>query len=734
VSAITTILPIATNLINTVFKVLGPLLPPIANVISQLAGVLGGLLASAVKAVLPPLVQLVESVFKALAPVLPPILALLSQLITSILVPILPPLEQLVTMLLKFLQQALTPLLPVVGQLVSVLARLLIGITPILPPLLQLVNLLVQLALKALTPLIPLLVNVVDWLTNLVSWASVVITWVAKIIAAFVNWLSNLNMIKTTMEQVQSFLTSTWNAIYGFFVTILTKIGDYLKSAWQSFTNDIKNAWNAVSSWFTSWWNTLYSFFTSTVAKIRSALSSAWNSIESDVKSVWNSISSWFSNWWSTLTSSFSHLVSTIKTNLLNAWNSIETDVKNVFNSIVKWVTNTLASSAKTAFKGVSDGISSVWSGLKNIFKDPVNFLISPVYDTGIRGLWNTVAGKIPGIPTLPKVAQLAKGGRVTAGTGPTADDVPALISRGETVVSAAHSQALAPIFGAIGVPGYATGGLPNPISAVKHAVSDVAKGVGDAVDVAKMLTALATGNSTAFKNALDGLVHTNTSGDLATMMTQIPKTMISDAVGGIASAISSFVSASTASSGGGAGGGGIGTAGVANSSAEAALKSAAAKMGWTGAQWQALYQVEMMEAGFNTSAQNPSSGAYGLAQFINGPSEYASYGGNSTTAAGQAVGMVNYVAQRYGNPEAALAHEEAYHWYRIGGHMRPGETGVVGEAGPELVTAGQTGATVTPMSGGGANVMMQFYGTQYPTPEQQQAMILNLTQAVNMS
>jgi hypothetical protein len=271
----------------------------------------------------------------------------------------------------------------------------------------------------------------------------------------------------------------------------------------------------------------------------------------------------------------------------------------------------------------------------------------------------------------------------------------------------------------------------------VKKAVSAVSSGIGDVVDVAKMVAALATGNTGAFTNALDGLVHTNTTGDLATMMTQIPKTMITDAVKGIADAISKFVSASTASSGGGgggSGGGGIGTAGVSNSSAVAALKSAAAKMGWTGAQWQALYQVEMMEAGFNIHAQNPSSGAYGLAQFINGPSEYASYGGNSTTAAGQAVGMVNYVAQRYGNPEAALAHEEAYHWYRIGGHMRPGETGVVGDAGPELVTAGQTGATVTPMGAGGVPISVNFYGTQYPTPEQQQALILNLTQAVSMA
>lgn len=128
--------------------------------------------------------------------------------------------------------------------------------------------------------------------------------------------------------------------------------------------------------------------------------------------------------------------------------------------------------------------------------------------------------------------------------------------------------------------------------------------------------------------------------------------------------------------------------AGVANSSALAALKSAAAKMGWTGNQWQALYNVEMREAGFNLSAKNPSSGAYGLAQFINGPSEYAQYGGN-LSAAGQATAMVNYIKSRYGSPSAAWAHETSAGWYENGTRSAAKGMALVGERGPELVSFG---------------------------------------------
>jgi hypothetical protein len=108
---------------------------------------------------------------------------------------------------------------------------------------------------------------------------------------------------------------------------------------------------------------------------------------------------------------------------------------------------------------------------------------------------------------------------------------------------------------------------------------------------------------------------------------------------------------------------GNVSTTAVSGSN-EAVLQQVAAQFGWTGAEWTALYNVEMAEAGFSLTAQNPSSGAYGMAQFINGASEYATYGGNSTTAQGQATGMCNYVKQRYGKPSVAWAHEQQYGWY----------------------------------------------------------------------
>ncbi len=124
-------------------------------------------------------------------------------------------------------------------------------------------------------------------------------------------------------------------------------------------------------------------------------------------------------------------------------------------------------------------------------------------------------------------------------------------------------------------------------------------------------------------------------------------------------------------------------------------MQSMAASIGWTGQMWDALYNVEMREAGFNMRAQNPSSGAYGLAQFINGPSEYYQYGGNPNTAQGQIIAMFNYIKSRYGNPIAAYNHEQAVGWYDQGGMLPTG-----------LSLALNTTGAPEPVGGGGGNAV----------------------------
>jgi hypothetical protein len=138
----------------------------------------------------------------------------------------------------------------------------------------------------------------------------------------------------------------------------------------------------------------------------------------------------------------------------------------------------------------------------------------------------------------------------------------------------------------------------------------------------------------------------------------------------------------------GGFGGGGLGAG--PGGSVEAVAR---ALFPWPSFMWAAFNAVEMREAGYSLTAQNPTSGAYGVAQFINGPSEYYSYGGNPFTAAGQFTAMFNYIRQRYGNPLGAWAHELNFGWYDQGGYLPPGLSMAYNGTGrPEPVSSGSRG------------------------------------------
>jgi len=107
-------------------------------------------------------------------------------------------------------------------------------------------------------------------------------------------------------------------------------------------------------------------------------------------------------------------------------------------------------------------------------------------------------------------------------------------------------------------------------------------------------------------------------------------------------------------------------SSGLANSSSNQQLgQQLAAARGWTGQQWTALDQLWQQESGWSNTATNPSSGAYGIAQ-ANPPSKYphagqASGGSDPRT---QIEWGLSYIAQRYGNPANALAHEQSQGWY----------------------------------------------------------------------
>jgi len=87
-------------------------------------------------------------------------------------------------------------------------------------------------------------------------------------------------------------------------------------------------------------------------------------------------------------------------------------------------------------------------------------------------------------------------------------------------------------------------------------------------------------------------------------------------------------------------------------------------QFGWSSSQFGYLNPLWEHESGWSLTAENPSSGAYGIPQALPG-SQMASAGGDwRTNAATQIKWGLTYIQGRYGSPCGAWAHEQADGWY----------------------------------------------------------------------
>ena len=87
-------------------------------------------------------------------------------------------------------------------------------------------------------------------------------------------------------------------------------------------------------------------------------------------------------------------------------------------------------------------------------------------------------------------------------------------------------------------------------------------------------------------------------------------------------------------------------------------------QFGWSSSQFSCLQPLWERESGWSLTAENPTSGAYGIPQAL--PAAQMSSAGPDwqTDAATQIRWGLTYIQGRYGSPCGAWAHEEADGWY----------------------------------------------------------------------
>jgi hypothetical protein len=84
---------------------------------------------------------------------------------------------------------------------------------------------------------------------------------------------------------------------------------------------------------------------------------------------------------------------------------------------------------------------------------------------------------------------------------------------------------------------------------------------------------------------------------------------------------------------------------------------------GWGGKQWGALEELISRESGWDPNADNPTSTAHGLFQFLDSTRQNYGVTTNSPLRKQVRAGL-NYIDDRYDSPAAALRFHDRMNWY----------------------------------------------------------------------
>jgi hypothetical protein len=293
-------------------------------------------------------------------------------------------------------------------------------------------------------------------------------------------------------------------------------------------------------------------------------------------KQVFTDVKNWTLDVWHNVLDPFFQTVGTLaldfyREQIYPMWQGIDTAF-HAIATVVTWLWDDVLapwiSDTREGFTQLVSDLGRIWGGMESVFKTPVNFLISTVYDDGILKLWNDVVGAIGlGSLKLPKISPLAAGG-VIPGYSPGHDTVPAMLSPGESVLTPQATKAIGP--GTVhalnkqyppnsstgsqgsspGSQGSSGGHLGKMVTREvrRHAmrlgehaagfsgggvlgdIGSAVTGLGHAImSGAKFTAEFATDPAKAVSDLLSGAVGTNATGDLGKVMTGIPAAMVKD-------------------------------------------------------------------------------------------------------------------------------------------------------------------------------------------------------------
>lgn len=421
-----------TNLGNAVLPALTPAFAALGEAfvtISEPLGTLGAAFADALVPLLPIVAQFVGVLAEGLTPIIP-ILGEIIGALGQALMPLIPPLSTAIQLVGDTIAQLLPIAGPVFEQLAGLLASVLDAVLPILPPLFELAS-------AILTPLIGILSQVVaalaPFINQLVAMLAPIIAQIAPILAEVGSILGEA--LTQAISMLMPILMPLIEAVLGLFKSLLPLIPPL-----------IQIAANLLPLMFVSF-QVLIPIVTKLVEWLTVLVEGALKIAIPWIEKV--------AEWAGKLGEMFTNIgpkIAEFAQGLKDKIGEAKDWVVEKFTAVVDFV--------KGLPGKIAESTKNMWDGIKNAFKDALNWLIQK---------WNNFSlgfdFKIPVINKqikfsidTPDIPLFADGGRISGpGTG-RSDSILARLSNGEFVVNARDTARNLPLLNQIN-----NGGTPTP-------------------------------------------------------------------------------------------------------------------------------------------------------------------------------------------------------------------------------------------------------------------------------
>lgn len=278
--------------------------------------------------------------------------------------------------------------------------------------------------------------------------ANPIVLLIAAIVGLVALIVTKGDEIKAVLQNVDNFLqnifTKDWSEQFGFLGEIMNVFMGVFDGIWTAVKGVLSGVIDFVKGVFSGDWGRAWNGIKEIVNGVLDGIQKAFEAISRFLKNI-------FTRDWSQSLGAVGNILNGLFKTISGVWNSIE----RVFKGVISFIKNVFKGDWKAAWEGVKEIFKGVFDALVSIAKAPINLIIG-VINGLIEGInWcigglNNISIKIPDwVPVLggknfgfnlgylSKIAYLAQGGVLTAGSAVVGEAGPELLSmvNGKAVV-----------------------------------------------------------------------------------------------------------------------------------------------------------------------------------------------------------------------------------------------------------------------------------------------------------